>query len=98
MRFLKDEVLWSIPICYWETQEPHRCVVVEDQVVHERGSVLVHSAAYGHQVYVERKNLFYNIKNAVDVAKLKKQINEIASRDEADRVVNRIWEEMEHAT
>lgn len=98
MLLYKDgDVLWKMPIRYWETQEPSRCVVVGDNIMEANEtnhSLYVESDEYGHCVYVRPSDCWYNKDNAVLAAKLHKQLYDMRSHEEASVIVDRLLEDI----
>jgi len=97
MKYQDGDVVWKIPIRYWEDQKPTRCVVAGDQQheVHPAGqfnssALYVHADEFGHCVYVNPDDCFFSEATAHDVAVLRKLIMNLRRKDEMDKVFERM--------
>lgn len=61
-KFKVGQVVWDVPIRYWEETQPTRCVVTE---VWDSHSLMVHHDGYGHEVAVNKADVFDTVEEAV---------------------------------
>lgn len=101
MRFKKGDVVWRVPIRYWEDQTPERCVVVsDDEASHPARDALEHAdvckgllvfhEGYGHEVYVPHDGVYYVRANAIVAALAKKRLHDLESADFAEYVTDTV--------
>jgi hypothetical protein len=88
MKFKEGDVLYKIPIRYWEDKTPTKCIVVKDVLrdYHLIGSIqnsfLVYSEEYGHNVYVDREYLFFDYDKCIKAIELYSKLYELYKSDE----------------
>lgn len=97
MLYKHGDVVWKMPIRYWEDQTPTRCVVEGEQrlEIHTSGqfnssNLYVQADEYGHAVYVNPEDCYFSKEVAHDAAVLKKLLLSLRRRDELDVVMQRI--------
>lgn len=100
MIFGKDDVVYYMPIRYWEDKEPIKCIVREETKTSEvhlllipSDSVLVYSEAYGHDIYVNRRSLFFSEAKCREAIELYSKLKEVYFQDECDMIFNKIMED-----
>lgn len=100
MLYKDGDVLWHMPIRYWETQEPTKCIVTNDQnmTVHSADEfnthgLYVYSYEYGHCVYVSPAECWYDKDNAIRAALLRKWLLDMRKQEETRIVVDRMFAE-----
>lgn len=87
----KDDVLWVLPIRFWEIDEPHRIVILTDCKEDDR-HVYCMSDLYGHEVYIDREFLFYDKENAKKAIELLRQLDSLIEDDGVELLMERIFE------
>lgn len=102
MLFEKGDVVYKMPIRYWEDKEPVKCIVVKEiaaehvRVDMKGSSILVYSEEHKHEVYVDRRDLFFTKENAMKAIGLYTQLHDLYADDEALEITNRILSEREN--
>ncbi|MFF2532510.1 hypothetical protein ACFVS2_26945 [Brevibacillus sp. NPDC058079] len=100
MVFKEKDIVYRVPIRFWEDKEPTKCIVQEEiDTSHVRvfesssGSVYVYSEEYGHNVYVNRKYLFFSEKQCREAIELYSKLLEVYHNDESDKIFERFLED-----
>lgn len=99
MEFKEEDVVYDMPIRFWEDKEPIRCIVKKDKTtsyinVKESSpdSIYVYSEEYGHNVYINRKSLFFSEALCREAIDLYSKLYEVYEKDEANKIVERVFE------
>lgn len=102
MIFQEEDVLYEIPIRFWEDKEPIKCVVKKEQesknvdIINNTSSkdyIYVYSEEFGHNVYVNRKFLFYSKEKCKQAIELYIKLQDLYRTDEIEIIANRILDE-----
>jgi hypothetical protein len=105
MKYLKGDVLWCIPIRYWEDKEPTKCIVEKDEVTHEystlggvknNDSLYVYAEEYKHNVYIDRAYLFFDKEKAIKAIEAYNTLHDLYRKDESSKMAKRVWENVKN--
>lgn len=101
MVFEKEDVVYYMPIRYWEDKEPVKCIVKEETKTPEvhlllmpSDSVLVYSEEYGHDVYVNRRSLFFSEEKCREAIDLYSKLKDVYFKDECDKIFDKVMDEL----
>lgn len=100
MQFSEKDVVYCVPIRFWEDKDPIKCVVKEGkQTDHisamesSRDSVLVYCESHGHDVYINRKKLFFSEESCRSAIELYSKLNDLYHHDECDKLMEHLFED-----
>ncbi|QUH21758.1 hypothetical protein [Alkaliphilus sp. B6464] len=95
--FNEEDVVYNMPIRFWEEKEPIKCIVKKRQETSEinvkessQDSIYVYSEEFGHGVYVNRKSLFFSKENCRKAIELYSKLHDLYSKDESDKIVESV--------
>lgn len=99
MIFNNGDVVYKMPVRFWEVKEPTRCIVKEPKEttgvcvpnLPTGDSVYVYSEEYGHEVYVSRETLFFLKESCEKAISLYSQLRDVYFKDEGDKVFERMF-------
>lgn len=86
----KGDVMWMLPMRWWETDEPSKVSVLTDCGENDR-NLYVMSAEYGHEVYIERAFVTYKKETIVEIIKHLRALKDLMEDDGMDTLMNRIF-------
>lgn len=90
MKFKKGDIVYKIPIRFWEDRNPTKCIIAEDGNLdvnfHVKDSIFIYSEEYGHNVWIDRKDIFFSIDNAKKAIELYTQLDKLYSEDECEKI------------
>lgn len=88
-RFKKGDIIWLVPIRFWEEKEPIQGTVLQDCKEHDN-SLYIHHAIYGHPVYIEREFVFSKKENAIKTIEYLILLQKLISSDTVDLIMESI--------
>lgn len=99
MEFKEEDVVYNMPIRFWEDKEPIRCIVKKDEITSyinvkesSSDSIYVYSEEYGHNIYINRKSLFFSEALCREAIELYSKLRDVYQKDEANKIVERVLE------
>lgn len=99
MKFNKGDIVYRMPIRFWEEKEPIKHVVAEDKktgklnlnIIDDSNDwVLVYSEVDGHNVYIGRRKLFTSEENCRKAIELYSQLHDLYFSDESGKIAEEI--------
>ncbi|OME55438.1 hypothetical protein BSK59_13250 [Paenibacillus odorifer] len=98
MIFNCGNLVYSMPIRFWEDKTPIKCIVELEKKTSEvnlnissKESIYVNSELYNHNVYVDRRKCFFDEEKCREAIELYSQLHNLYFNDESDEIIKRIF-------
>jgi exonuclease I len=86
----KGDIIWILPIRWWEENEPYRAVVLEDCKDYDK-LIYAQSDEYGEPMYLPREFATYKKENGIKIIQKLREMKDIMEDDWGDLFMYRVF-------